>query len=124
MRIALAVDGKQISQHFGHCRGFEIVDIKGKKVVERSFLESPGHRPGALPKLLGSNNVDVIISGGMGSTAQALFNENNIEVITGANGNSDDVIDSFIDGTLPRAAEICERHEFRGQGMGSGDCDH
>ncbi len=122
MKLALAVNGDTISQHFGHCEGFMLVDIEENKVLNQELLRSPGHRPGALPKLLSSKGVNVVIAGGMGGTAQALFKEDNIDVITGVSGNSNTIIKDFLNGKLDRSAEICERHEFRGQGMGKGDC--
>ncbi|RKD34263.1 NifB/NifX family molybdenum-iron cluster-binding protein [Thermohalobacter berrensis] len=111
MKVAVAVDGKIVSQHFGHCEGFEIFHIKDKKISNRIFLKNPGHRPGFLPKFLSEKAVDLVISGGMGSTAQMLFNQNGVEVITGARGNVDDVIDSFINGQLESTDEVCDKHE-------------
>ncbi|KGG80449.1 dinitrogenase iron-molybdenum cofactor [Caloranaerobacter azorensis H53214] len=115
MRIALAVDGNYVSQHFGHCEGFELVDIQDNEVKNRVFVPNPGHRPGFLPKFLSEKGVNAIIAGGMGETAQALFNENGIDVLVGISGSIEDVIKEYIDGKLVSSNEVCERHEHHGE---------
>lgn len=72
MLIAIAKEGNQVSRHFGHCEGFELVDIKDGKVAGRETVPNPGHRPGFLPVFLAQKGVKVIISGGMGGSAQDL----------------------------------------------------
>ncbi len=109
-RIAISRDGIHVSGHFGHCEGFEIVEIDGKEVATRESLPNPGHRPGFLPKYLAEKNISVIISGGMGATAQELFKRNKIEVIVGANGEVDEVITSYINGRLASTNSVCKEH--------------
>lgn len=91
MKIAIASDGKYVSGHFGHCEGFTIYEVEEGKSLNKNFTPNPGHRPGYLPVFLKELNVNVIIAGGMGETAQDLFNENNIEVVVGIQGFSDDI---------------------------------
>ena len=111
MKIAVASDGKEISAHFGHCEGFTIYEVENKEIKDKSFVENPGHKPGFLPKFLAEKEVDVIISGGMGETAQVLFNENNIEVVVGANGDNDTAVKDFISGELKSTGSVCKDHE-------------
>jgi len=68
MRIAIPVAQERLSQHFGHCDHFAILDIDDnlKKVINRSDAAPPAHAPGILPEWLHGNNVNVIIAGGMG----------------------------------------------------------
>lgn len=113
-KIAISKDGCTVSGHFGHCEGFEVVELDGKEISSREFLPNPGHRPGFLPKYLAERNINVIISGGMGATAQELFGRNNIEVIVGANGKIDDVIKSYVDGSLKSTNSICREHQHEG----------
>lgn len=114
MKIAVASDGKEVSMHFGHCEGFLIFDIKDDKIESTSFLPNPGHRPGYLPQYLKEKGIDCIISGGMGSSAIDLFNSYGIDVITGAEGNAEDVVKKYIDGTLVSSGSACEKHEHKG----------
>lgn len=111
MKIALAADNNQVSQHFGHCQGFQVFDIIEGQVKGEKFIENPGHKPGFLPKFLGDKGVNMIISGGMGQMAQKLFNDNNIQVITGAKGSIDDVLRVYLEGELKSSDEVCKEHE-------------
>jgi predicted Fe-Mo cluster-binding NifX family protein len=114
MLIAIAKEGNQVSQHFGHCEGFELVDINGDKITDRETVPNPGHRPGFLPVFLAQKGVKVIISGGMGGSAQDLFAQNGIEVYTGVQGNISDIVASYLAGTLKSAGGVCHSHSFEG----------
>lgn len=114
MKIAVASEGKNISGHFGHCEGFTIYEVEEGKALNKSFTPNPGHRPGFLPVFLKDLNVNVIIAGGMGETAQELFNQNGIEVVVGAQGFSDDAVQKYINGELKSTGSVCREHEHEG----------
>ncbi len=116
-KIAIALEGQKVSQHFGYCEGFKIAEIKEDKVVNEDFLKNPGHKPGLLPKLLSEKGVDLVISGGMGGNAIAIFNENNIDVITGASGEISKIISDYISGNLTSGNSPCKEHAHHGKGM-------
>ncbi len=69
MIIAIAKEGNSVSQHFGHCQGFELVTIEDGNVISKETVPNPGHRPGYLPVFLAEKGVKVIIAGGMGGSA-------------------------------------------------------
>ena len=50
----------------------------------------------------------------MGETAQQLFADNNIDVIVGASGSTDDIINKYIDGTLVSGGSVCREHMHEG----------
>jgi predicted Fe-Mo cluster-binding NifX family protein len=114
MKIAIASDGKCVSGHFGHCEGFIMYEVGEAQPLIKEFVPNPGHRPGFLPVFLHEKNVNVIIAGGMGETAQELFKENQIEVIVGAEGLCDDVIQKFINGQLNSTGSVCTEHVHEG----------
>lgn len=114
MKVAIAREGNMVSGHFGHCEGFEIFNLENNNIVSREFIQNPGHVPGFLPKFLGEKNVNVIIAGGMGETAQVLFKENNINVIVGAQGSLDNVINSYINNELKSTESVCTEHAHHG----------
>ncbi|WP_430885728.1 NifB/NifX family molybdenum-iron cluster-binding protein [Fusibacter sp. JL216-2] len=109
-KIAIAKDGDRVSSHFGHCSGFQVYHVLDNQVKAEQFIESPGHKPGFLPKFLAEKEIDTIISGGMGATAQNLFNENGISVVVGANGMLADVIKAYIAGEIQSTGSVCEAH--------------
>ena len=116
MKIAVASEEKNVSGHFGFCEGFTIYDVNGAKELKKEFVKNPGHKPGYLPVFLKELNVNLIIAGGMGETAQDLFNENGIEVVVGAQGLCDDVVQKYIDGELKSTGSVCTQHEHENEG--------
>jgi predicted Fe-Mo cluster-binding NifX family protein len=114
MKIAIAKEGQGVSGHFGHCEGFEVFEVMDEIVRDRAFIPNPGHKPGFLPPYLAERGIKVIISGGMGATAQELFKERGISVVVGAQGNMEDVIDRYIKGELTSSGSVCEEHMQEG----------
>ncbi|PQQ65341.1 NifB/NifX family molybdenum-iron cluster-binding protein [Acetivibrio saccincola] len=114
MKIAVASEGKFVSAHFGHCEGFTVYDVDESKGLKKDFIQNPGHRPGFLPNFLKESGVNVVISGGMGETAQQLFAQNNIDVIVGAEGSCDDVVQQYLKGELKSTGSICREHQHEG----------
>ncbi|MBN2259080.1 MAG: NifB/NifX family molybdenum-iron cluster-binding protein [Clostridiales bacterium] len=111
MKVAIAKEGNEVAEHFGHCSGFEIFRLENKLVGDFDYVENPGHRPGYLPNFLAEMGVSVIISGGMGSSAQELFKRSGISVVVGAKGDILDVINEYARGELTSTEELCEKHE-------------
>lgn len=111
MKIAVASDNGMVSGHFGHCESFMIYDTVDGKVVKTEAVPNPGHRPGFLPLFLNDQGVNVIISGGMGGGAVDIFNEKNIEVITGAQGKAEDLVDRYLLGELKSTGSVCHEHQ-------------
>jgi len=111
MKIAVASEGKMVTEHFGHCENFNIFDVENNEIVNKSSVPNPGHRPGFLPNYLNDLGVNVIISGGMGGGAIEIFNEKGIEVITGASGDAEDVATKYTKGELKSTGSVCHQHE-------------
>jgi predicted Fe-Mo cluster-binding NifX family protein len=114
MKIAVASEGKMVSGHFGHCEGFTIYEVADNKIEGKGFTQNPGHRPGYLPVFLKEKGVNAIISGGMGETAQQLFTENGIKVVVGAEGESDAIVEKYLNGHLLSTESVCHEHQYEG----------
>ncbi len=114
MKVAIAKEGNVVSGHFGHCEGFEVFDVENNSIVGRKFIENPGHRPGFLPRFVAEKGIKLIIAGGMGETAQELFKENGVDVVVGAQGNLDDIINKYISGELKSTGSVCKEHQHEG----------
>lgn len=111
MKIAVASDNGLVTGHFGHCESFMIFDAENNKIVKSEAVANPGHKPGFLPNFLNEMGVNVIISGGMGGGAVDIFNEKNIEVITGASGKAEDSANNYLQGMLQSTGSICHEHQ-------------
>ena len=114
MKIAVASENNMVAGHFGHCETFTIFETEGVKILKKEAIPNPGHKPGFLPNFLNDLGVKVIIAGGMGGGAIDIFNEKQIEVIVGAQGNIDDVIKQYSSGELKSTGSICTEHEHEG----------
>lgn len=111
MRIAIPVFEGKLSQHFGHCDTFVVIDTDGDsgQIVNRQNLTPPRHEPGVLPKWLHGEGVNIIIAGGMGQRAQQLFAQNQIEVVVGAPAESpENLVSAYLNNTLQAGENICD----------------
>ena len=110
-KVAIAAKDGVVADHFGHCDGFMVYSIEGNGSAQKEFVPNPGHKPGYLPNFLHDRGVQVIIAGGMGSSAVDIFRENEIDVITGAQGAVDDVMNRYLDGSLLSTGSVCQEHK-------------
>lgn len=113
MKIAVASEGKIVTEHFGHCEGFYIFTVQGKKISSREYVQNPGHKPGFLPNYLNDLGVNVIISGSMGGGAIEIFNEKDIQVVVGAAGDAEETVDRFLAGKIKSTGSVCHEHQHK-----------
>lgn len=111
MKIAVASNGNDIWGHFGHCESFIIFETADGKVISVQSVPNPGHRPGFLPNFLADMGVNVIIAGGMGGGAVEIFNERNVEVVVGAEGDAKAAVEAYLRGELKSTGSVCHEHE-------------
>ena len=115
LKIAVASEEKMVAGNFGHCSNFNIFDVEDGKIVKEESIANPGHKPGFLPNFLNDMGVKVVISGGMGGGAIEIFNEKNIEVITGATGEAKAAVEAYVAGNLKSTGSVCNKHEHHGE---------
>ncbi|NLM98301.1 MAG: dinitrogenase iron-molybdenum cofactor [Halanaerobiaceae bacterium] len=106
--VAIPTDGKDVSGHFGHCPLFYLFTVEDNEVIEKDFIENPGHQPGFLPRFLSEKGIDCILAGGMGNRAVELFKENGVEVVLGVRGPLDQVVEQYLNGTLETEGNTCD----------------
>jgi predicted Fe-Mo cluster-binding NifX family protein len=111
MRFAVPVTEDKVAAHFGHCSHFALFDVDEatKAIVKKEIVSSPGHQPGFLPAWLAEEGVSAVIASGMGSRAQALFNESRIEVVVGVlSDDPEQAVLDYIKGKLATGDNICD----------------
>lgn len=111
MKIVVAAMGNTVAGHFGHCETFIFFETADGKIVSETPIPNPGHRPGFLPNFLADHGAEVIISGGMGGGAVDIFNERNVEVIIGVQGDAREAVETYLKGELKSTGSICHHHE-------------
>jgi predicted Fe-Mo cluster-binding NifX family protein len=109
MTVAVPVSGGKLSSHFGHCEQFALFTITDRSVSARQDLVPPPHEPGVLPRWLKEKGVDLVIAGGMGQRAQALFQQEGIEVLCGAPPEDPgEAVQKYLSGGLEIGDNACD----------------
>jgi predicted Fe-Mo cluster-binding NifX family protein len=123
MKIAIATEETNVSGHFGKCENFTIVEIENSEVKSKTIINTLGNQHGLLPVFLASHNVDVVITGGMGEGARQNLISKNIEIVSGASGNIDEVLNAYLNGNLKSSDIGCSDHgHSHGHIHGEGGC--
>jgi len=111
MKYAVPVSGGVMCAHFGHCEHFALIDVDEvkKEIIKKELIPSPEHQPGLLPTWLAEKGVGVVIAGGMGMSAQNLFQQKGIKVVLGAlEGDPGKAVLSHLNGILTTGDNICD----------------
>ena len=111
MKIAIPLANGKLSMHFGHCEKFALLDVDpvSQRLLKRDDLSAPPHEPGLLPPWLAGKGATVIIAGGMGQRAQALFAQAGINVVVGAPADiPENLAASYLAGTLQSGVNLCD----------------
>ncbi len=111
MRIAIPTANGRLALHFGHCAEFTLIDTDDttREILSVTAVDPPPHEPGLLPAWLAGQGAEIIIAGGMGGRAQALFSEKGIRVITGAPDDTpENVVRAFLADQLACGANACD----------------
>lgn len=112
MRIATAIntEDENFFWHFGHCERFKIYDIEDGKVTDTDYVTvTGGHGPQRL-SAMADNNVDLILSDGMGPGIAKKAPDFGIKIIAGVSGNADAAVQKYLAGDLsndPAAIHSC-----------------
>jgi predicted Fe-Mo cluster-binding NifX family protein len=111
MRIAIPLTNGRLSLHFGHCECFALLDVDPdeKKILRRENVWAPPHPPSLLPPWLAERGATVVLAGGMGERAQALFTAQGIRVVVGAAvGTPERLAVNYLAGTLRAGENVCD----------------
>ena len=116
MKIAVTAESSQgldsqVAQHFGHAPYFILVDIENGAVTATRDIANPfaeAHQPGQIPDFIKEQQVEVMLSGGMGGRAIEFFTQAGIRTATGASGTVRASLESYLGGTLAAAAPCAE----------------
>jgi predicted Fe-Mo cluster-binding NifX family protein len=109
MKIAIPMAEGKLTAHFGHCQNFALIDVENNEIKNKEVHVPPPHEPGVLPKWLHEMGATLIIAGGMGNRAISLFQENNIEVITGAPAlPPEELVMNYLNNELVTGKNLCD----------------
>ena len=119
MKIAVTYDNGNVFQHFGKTENFKVYEVEDDKVVSSEVIGSNG------TGLLAEQGINVLICGGIGGGAQTALTEAGIEMVAGAQGNTDDVVEAYLKGELVSTGANCDHHHHEeGHSCGSHEEGH
>ena len=100
MKVAIPLYGNRVSPRFGYTKEFLIVELEGKKEIERKTLTMEINHPARMAGHFAREGVSLILSGGMNPYFQEQFRLRKIAVIWGLIGEADDVLATYLDGQV------------------------
>lgn len=93
-------DGVNLEKHFGHSDKFVVYTIENGAVLLKDIIEKVEKVHGAAAKLLKEKNINILITGHMASTVYESVKNNGIEIILGIEGNIENVLKAYLEGTI------------------------
>lgn len=106
--VAVASEDKkglqgEVSMHFGRCPFYTLIEIEDGKIADSKTVENPHfghHQPGVMPRFINDLGAHVILAGGMGPRAVQMFQGFGMDVVTGAVGQVEKVVEAYLSGSL------------------------
>lgn len=133
MTIAIPTTEGRLREHFGGSTEFALVqaDSTQRKILGIRTVIAPPHAPGLFPRWLHEQGANVVIAGGIGRRALALFAQQGITVRAGQAGATiEELTNAYLNGQLLNEPEGCSHHHdethghhHRGGHGGSGDLE-
>ncbi|NTV89045.1 MAG: P-loop NTPase, partial [Clostridiales bacterium] len=108
--VAVASEGKAVSEHFGHCEGFNIFTIEDGAILFSEFVANPGQGHEAVAEFLNDRGVRTVLTGGIGSGAMQALAGNGTEIISGLSGDAREAVESYLKGGLESRGTTCSGH--------------
>ncbi|MBQ4044819.1 MAG: FKBP-type peptidyl-prolyl cis-trans isomerase, partial [Lachnospiraceae bacterium] len=110
MKIAVTYENGNVFQHFGRTENFKIYEVEDGKVVSAEVIGGNGIGHESLAGYLADQGVEKLICGGLGQGAQNALAEAGIEVIAGAQGDTDEAVAAYLRGELESTGVNCDHH--------------
>lgn len=105
-----------VSPHFGRCPYFTLIDVEDGVVEQIEVVANPhfaNHQPGQVPQFVHAQGADMIIAGGMGRRAIAMFDQLGIQAYTGPHPVIHEAVEAALGGQIDGAAP-CAGHSESG----------
>lgn len=110
--FAIPTENGELCAHFGHCEKFTIVEVENNTITKIKEHTPPQHVPGLYPVWVAELGATDVIAGGMGQRAIDLFNQQNINVFTGASIKpANELVNDFIENKLMLQANYCNHDD-------------
>ena len=105
LKIAIPMADGEFCEHFGGAKEFSIIEGAPERgqVTSSQCLAAPEHQPGALPRWLAAQQIDVVVVSAIGERALIMLAEAGIETrLAGEGMNPNELVIACLQGSLPR----------------------
>ncbi|MCX6307101.1 MAG: NifB/NifX family molybdenum-iron cluster-binding protein [Bacteroidetes bacterium] len=113
MKIAIPFQDGFVNEHFGHSENFAVFTINPEnQIVDRTIIkadEGCGCKSG-IGAVLASEGVTLMLAGNIGGGAIHHLSTEGIGVIRGCSGTAEEVVISYLNGTVADGGQTCEQH--------------
>lgn len=127
MKIAVPTRNNVVDGHFGHCEYYTIYTIDNSKTVtNKEIIESPqgcGCKSN-IAGVLKQEGVSLMLAGNMGEGAFQMLNRTGIEVVRGCSGDTDKLINEYLDDKLMDNGQLCSHQHGHGHHHEGHQCNH
>ncbi len=114
MKIAIPTKENKVDNHFGHCEYFTIFEMNDQQELvgtERLNASIECGCKSNLAEELAEKGVTLLLAGGIGGGAINKLKQQNIEVITGFNGDIKLALDQWKRNDYKTNISICREHD-------------
>lgn len=110
MRIAVTYKDGKVFQHFGKTESFKIYEVEDGNIKSHKIVGTNGAGHGALAGFLAEQSVDMLICGGIGEGAREALAKAQIRFCSGADGEADQAVATYLRGELISRGVNCGHH--------------
>jgi predicted Fe-Mo cluster-binding NifX family protein len=100
VKIAIPRFGESVAPCFEYSATIAIFSVRGRRVIDQVDFRLQSHDPFDRVRLLRDQAVQTLICGGMQDRFEDLICAHGVRVISWVSGNVEDLLDSFLQGTL------------------------
>ena len=108
MKLAITYDNGEVFRHFGCTENFKVYNVEDGKVVSSEIVATNCSGHDALANFLSGQGIDMVLCGGIGEGAQNALSEAGIAVVSGTEGNVDEVVTKYLKEKFPSAGVNCD----------------
>lgn len=124
MKIAVTTENNKICGHFGHAKNFSVFTVAGGEIISRYELNPQGNHCSSMPDFIKENEIEVVITSGMGQGAVDGLKNHGIESFSGVEGDPEEAVKKYISGELKNAGANCIGHAFEHENKPGHVCKH
>ncbi len=107
MKVCIPCNERKVSRNFGKADEFLIMTVEETRVVSAEVAPNPGREKVKVPLFVAGLGVTHVIAGGIGNPAIGALKGEGIEVISGAEGPVETVLERYFLGMLESKKLSC-----------------